>query len=69
MTKERDLFHENYIEFGKAIQDAGGNPFLILERHKEFIQLLASNNITITAKYDFSKRLDDRTLLNETRQP
>jgi hypothetical protein len=48
----RNIPLENFIELGRAIQAAGGEPFSVLENMKPFLEILASNKITIKAKHE-----------------
>lgn len=47
-----ELYHKNYIALAKAIVQAGGDAFAILEEHHELLIILSLNHITITAERD-----------------
>jgi hypothetical protein len=63
-VKTANLYLDNYKQFGDAIMKANGNPFMVLERHNEFLITLANNNISITAKYNW----DDEMPYSETKE-
>jgi hypothetical protein len=41
------------MQLGEALMNAGGNSFLILKKYDDFLRTLASNNIEVTAKYNY----------------
>jgi cyclopropane fatty-acyl-phospholipid synthase-like methyltransferase len=54
-TKEENmnLYLKNFMQLGEALMNAGGNSFLILKKHDDFLRTLAANNIEVTAKYNY----------------
>ena len=48
----RNISMENFISLGKAIDDAGGSAFVILERFKPLLEILEANSISIKAKHE-----------------
>jgi hypothetical protein len=55
LTKEENvnLYLKNFMQLGEALMNAGGNSFLILKKYDDFLRTLASNNIEVTAKYNY----------------
>ena len=48
-----NLYLKNFMQLGEALMNAGGNSFLILKKHDDFLRTLAANNIEVTAKYNY----------------
>jgi hypothetical protein len=48
-----NLYLKNFMQLGEALMNAGGNSFLILKKYDDFLRTLASNNIEVTAKYNY----------------
>ena len=69
------IYLENFNQLGEAIMHSGGNPFMVLKRHDEFLRILAENKIKVTAKYDgpeFKEEptyyVDPKTLITKSKQ-
>ena len=46
-----ELYHHNYKALAKAIQKAGGDPFIVLNEHENFLKMLTNNNIEVQCLY------------------
>jgi len=67
-----ELYHHNYTNLAKAIQKAGGDPFIVLNDHENFLKILTNNNIEVQCLYcgldRYGDKIEDKTLLNEFEQ-
>jgi len=46
-----DIPLDNFLTLSNAIENAGGNSYNVLKEHRAFLNILSSNNISITATY------------------